>query len=176
MITKLELKKQLEKLGIVVKGNRIKKKDVKKIVKKIVAEDDVEVSIKIKATPLIRDVMQNFPEAGICLTCVEFDYDNLEFQFWDSEVDEDSASESIVSPTIEDLDLRRSGIVKNAVTYKIGKKELQKGLQILVDLLSKGGLQGLEISTANINDPGNWDALCCDALVQCAIFGDVIYG
>jgi len=167
-ISKIELKKQLQSLGIKFSGNSgnyIKKED-----------DDVEVSIKIKAMPLIKEVMQNFPEAGICLTCVDFDYNKLEFQFWDSEVDEDSANESIVPPTIENLDLIRSGIVEDAVTYKLGKKELQKGLQILVDLLSKGDLQGLEINTTNINDPGNWDALCCDALVQCAIFGDVIYG
>lgn len=173
MITKLELKRKLKDMGITVKGNHIRKKDVVKIVAE---DDDVEVSIKIKAMPLIKEVMQNFPEAGICLTCVDFDYNKLEFQFWDSDVDEDSANESIVPPTIENLDLIRSGIVEDAVTYKLGKKELQKGLQILVNLLSKGDLQGLEINTTNINDPGNWDALCCDALVQCAIFGDVIYG
>lgn len=174
MITKTELKKQLEKMGIVVKGNHIKKTDLKRII--ATDDDEIEVSIKIKAMPLIKEVMQNFPEAGICLTCVDFDYDKLEFDFWDHEVDEESAEKSIVPPTIQNLDLSRSGFIENAVTYKVGKKELQKGLQILVDLLSKGRLRGLSINTGNINKPGSWDALCCDALVQCAIFGDVIYG
>ena len=88
----------------------------------------------------------------------------------------ESKNESIISAKIENLELRLSGIVKNAVTYTLTQPILEKGLSILVEKILAGELEGLGLNSSNINDAGEWDADCADALVQCAIFGDVIYG
>ena len=59
MITKLELKKQLKKLGVVVKGNHIRKKDVEKIVaEKIVAE-------KVDMNDLIKGMLNGLSDTRI---------------------------------------------------------------------------------------------------------------
>lgn len=136
----------------------------------------MQVTVKINPK-LISDVMSNFPEASLCLQCVAFDYKKCEFEFWDQEVDSNSAEKSIVPAKIQDMNLRISGEVKNAVTYKVTKKELEKGLLILANKIGAGELPGLGLGMSDFNDDDEkWDAFAADALVQCAIFGDVIYG
>jgi hypothetical protein len=125
---------------------------------------------------LIDEVMQNFPEASMCLTCVSFDYENMVYEFWDQEVTPETKEASIVPAVIQDMELRRSGFVKDAVTYRLSRNEIQNGMNILLGLIFDGKLKGLGLDKDNINDAGCWDAWSADALMQCAIFGDVIYG
>jgi len=133
--------------------------------------------VEFKVDPkLIEDVMQNFPEASQCLTCVSFKYEKMEFEFWDYEATPESKEDSIVPAVIQDLNLRRSGLVENAVTYKLTRKEIENGMKIMVELVFGGKLAGLGLGQDNFNDAGSWDSWCADALVQCAIFGEVIYG
>lgn len=66
--------------------------------------------------------------------------------------------------------------MKNAVTYWLGRAEIEAGLKILAQKLADGELKGLSLAKGNIADSCHWDAFDADALVQCAIFGDVIYG
>ncbi len=128
------------------------------------------------ADQLIDDVMANYPEASCCITCVEYNYAACEYLFWDHEVTQDSQNTSLVPATIQDLNLRRSGLVRNAVTYRLGRNELRKGMEVLQSLIQAGKLKGLGQALAAWSEPGAWDMFCVDALVQCAIFGEVIYG
>lgn len=136
----------------------------------------MKFEISINPTTLINEVMGNYPEYSLSLTCVDFDYKECKFQFWDHEVTPASKNESIIPAKIENLKLRLSGIVKDAVTYELTQPILEKGLSILVEKILAGELAGLGLDSSNITDACQWDADCADALVQCAIFGDVIYG
>lgn len=100
---------------------------------------------------LIREVMENFPEASSpSVICTKYNYAKTEFEFLDVESDR---------------------------TYKLDLNELRKGLKQLLDVMADGGLKGIARSVfPDVLDAGNWDADAADALVQTAIFGDVIYG
>lgn len=136
----------------------------------------VTISKAIDADTLINSVMRNYPEASTSLKCVDYDYNACKFHFWDDESIPERASPSVIPVSIETLDLRVSGIVPNAVTYHVDRMALQDGLQKLADLMSAGRVQFSGLSIENFEDPGCWDRDCADALVQCAVFGDVIYG
>ena len=58
--------------------------------------------------------------------------------------------------------------------YVVGKKEIQKGFKLLAKAILDGKLPGLSVS--NVYDPCDYDAYAIDAMVQMAIFGEVIYG
>lgn len=134
------------------------------------------MKIQIDVNPsLIDDVMACFPEAGMCLRCIAFDYRDCRFAFWDYGADADSPEPSQVAPTIESLDTTH-GRVSRAVVYRIDRTDLERGMSTLLVLLRDGRLRGLGLSIETINDAGNWDVWCADALAQCSIFGDVIYG
>jgi len=128
------------------------------------------------SSEFIASIMGNFPEAGLCLTCISFDYEAMEFEFWDHDSSPEDLSESIIPCVIQDLNLRRSGFVKDAVTYKLSRKEIEHGFSLMLDQVIAGKLDGLGLTYENIKDAGYWDACCADSLVQCAIFGEVIYG
>ncbi len=105
-----------------------------------------------KKEQLIRDVMENMPEYNVSMYCQMWDYKECRFKF-------------------QDLD-------GDCKFYDIGLEELSKGYTIMRKKI-KGGklhLDGITLQDDSWFDAGNWDALAVDALVQCAIFGDVIYG
>lgn len=135
----------------------------------------MRVSIDLPDT-LVSDIMKSFPEAGMCLTCVEYDYKGMRFTFWDREVTPDTAEKSVVPATVQTMELSRSGLVENMVTYRLTRTDLNRGMRVMVQMLAAGQLNGLDMNGHAIGDAGNWDALAADALAQCAIFGDVIYG
>lgn len=128
------------------------------------------------ADQLIDEVMSGYPEATCCITCVSYNYKKCQFEFWDHEVDQKTKNDSVIPATIQNLDLIRSGHVPFAVTYKLDRHALQAGMAVLRDQIQAGKLRGLAIDMDNFTDAGAWDCFCADALVQCAIFGDVIYG
>lgn len=98
---------------------------------------------------LIKELMQNYPEAGggNCLKCVNWDYLKSFYHFVDEETDK---------------------------RYTLSLWELRKGFDILIGLALSGEYKNF--ASAAIYDGGIWDATDVDALVQCAIFGKVIYG
>ena len=115
-------------------------------IKTVVEFDDVAI---------IKDVTQNLPEYGLNLKCVGWKYDKCLFKFEDFE------------EALENGDPK---------AYTVTLPMLKKGFKKLVQMIGAGRLKGLNINLGNITDGGEWDAECVDALVQCAIFGDVIYG
>lgn len=54
-------------------------------------------------------------------------------------------------------------------TYKINREDARKGLAIYLKLVL------LEETSLDAN-PSNWDADNYDAIVQCTIFGKIVYG
>jgi len=60
------------------------------------------------------------------------------------------------------------------LTHTITLPMLVKGIDILIDLAIKGEYKNYNFPSGLSS--GDIDATDCDALVQCAIFGDVIYG
>jgi hypothetical protein len=108
------------------------------------------ISVEYVPEKIIREVMDNYPEASSAsLRCTNWNYNDLKFEFLDCEEDK---------------------------KYKVDRVNLQAGLKTLLKELAKGNLPGLSIHLGNFKDAGSWDADAADALVQCAIFGGVIYG
>lgn len=102
-----------------------------------------------KHDELIKGLMENYPEAssGNCLKCTNWDYGGVFYHFIDEETEK-----------------------RHCVTLH----GLRKGFKILINLALNGKYNNFASSA--LYDGGNWDAIDVDALVQCAIFGKVIYG
>ena len=103
-----------------------------------------------KIEKLIREVMENMPEYSISLDCGMWDYKGCKYRFQDFE---------------------------SCEVYHVDLEKLLKGYTIMRQKIADGKLHcGLTLDDATWFDGGSWDAGAVDALVQCAIFGDVIYG
>ena len=99
---------------------------------------------------LIKAVMEGYPEAsaGNCMGCDYWNYKKCEYFFIDEETGKG---------------------------YNVGIKELLQGFDILHELAIRGKYHNGTFPNGMLCDIC-WDGLDVDALVQCAIFGDVIYG
>ena len=101
---------------------------------------------------LIRQWMENYPEAGAgnSMKCVKFDYAKMQFTFWDDEEEK---------------------------KYQLNMVDLQKGLKIFLQIIRERKYHN---SIGNIPyllaDDYQDDSQDHDALVQCALFGEIRYG
>ena len=95
---------------------------------------------------IVKDVTQNLPEYSLNLQCIGWNYNESKFTFMDDETGK---------------------------RHIIELPELLRGYDILGRKVKNKSLffYGLDIK-----EPETWDADVVDALVQCSIFGDVIYG
>lgn len=96
--------------------------------------------------------MENYPEssAGNCLKCTKFNYEKMQFDFYDEEED--------------------------CMTY-VNMASLRKGLNAFLKVIQEGRYHNSMGQIPNILAEGyDHDGQDHDALVQCALFGDVIYG
>ena len=100
---------------------------------------------------LIKEMMENYPEAGggNCLKCVGWNYKKMEFDFYDEEEDKD---------------------------YDVNLETLQIGLNKLLKIIEEGKYFNNGVVPNLLSEGYDYDSQDCDALVQCAIFGEVIYG
>jgi hypothetical protein len=102
---------------------------------------------------IIKGFMDNYPEASMTLKCERWDYDKLQFTFWDSE---------------------------EGKRYKIGELELVQAFELLFTDKWPRGLTTPPLSDdEEAWDARFWshtDAIDADAFAQLAIFGKVIYG
>ena len=107
-----------------------------------------EEELKIQ---LIKSAMENYPEAGRgnSLSCVGWNYKKTEFYFFDEEADK---------------------------RYFVNLEKLKKGFAILLKIVEEGKYFNNGVSPNFLSRGYDWDAQDYDALVQCAIFGDVLYG
>jgi len=100
-------------------------------------------------TELANDIMSNFPESALCLSCRSWKYEDGVFEFYDPEENK---------------------------TYIITIAHVKEALPKFIREVDLGHLHFYGITPANIYDACNWDAPISDALVQFTIFGEVIYG
>lgn len=109
---------------------------------------------------MIKEVMQNMPEASAyaCLRCTRWDYDNCIFDFIDSE---------------------------DGSKFTVDYPKLRKGFEALIQQRMKGKANFYGWNIEPLNNPSKeawgdwacqWDADVVDGLVQCALFGEIIYG
>lgn len=98
---------------------------------------------------LIKGLMENYPEAsaGNCLKCIQYDYKRMLFVFHDEETGK---------------------------RHPVNMENLQKGFKVLLNLALTGRYNNFQ--NAALYDGGSWDSIDIDALVQCTVFGKVIYG
>lgn len=105
------------------------------------------------ATDMVLDCYENFPEASISLDCVSWRYGRGGHKFLFKFVDRETGAEHIVTMAL-------------AIA----------GFHVFVNKVLAGELPGLHLGPKWLTDAGAWDGDCFDALLQCAIFHDVIYG
>ena len=114
---------------------------------------EIKVSIPDdKLEELIKEVMQNMPDACLSMACMKWKYDECSYAFEDYE---------------------------DGKKYDVDLPKLKTAMEkMMKDTFEAKKNQGLDISSsvADFMDPCNWDAGCVDALVQYAIFGEVVYG
>lgn len=145
---------------------------------------------------LIRNVMQNYPEASSpSLQCVMHDRDDIEgsrwgydecrYLFWDVEADGEPelGAEKFVVPVPDGAFRHTDG---NEVIYQVTLEDLKRGFEVLIKTalgLVPGQAFGVygwdptEFFKENWGDwESEWDADVLDGLVQCSIFGKVIFG
>lgn len=103
-------------------------------------------------TQLIKSWMENYPEAGAgnCMKCVKFDYAKMQFTFWDEEEEK---------------------------MYEVNEASLKRGLAVLLEVIKQGKYHNSMGNIPHILAEGyEDDSQDHDALVQCAVFGEVRYG
>jgi len=113
----------------------------------------------------VAEILNNLPECSMSLKCIKWDYKNVCFEFIDPEDDEGG----------NDL--------------KLTLAKAREGFEVLMRLALEGKFyaSGWDVgplityhqrkSKERLMDwAGDWDATVVDALVQCSLFGDVIYG
>jgi hypothetical protein len=100
---------------------------------------------------IIKDTMESYPEAGAgnCLKAIRYDYTNMEFIFFDEEEEK---------------------------SHKVDMPMLEKGLDIFVKIVEDGKYFNCGRAPNLLSKGYVLDGQDADALVQCAIFGDIIYG
>jgi hypothetical protein len=103
---------------------------------------------------MIRRLMENYPEAGAgnCLKCAAFNYSKLNFIFFDEEGKEPEKA------------------------LPVSKKMLSEGFDRLLELIKEGKYFNCGQVPNLLSDAYQEDAQDSDALVQCALYGEIIYG
>lgn len=102
----------------------------------------------------VKELMENYPEySSDSMKCVRWKYNEMIFDF----VEYDGARVRL---------------------HTVTEDKLVKGLDILLDKMqNRKYFNNGPIDMQNyLDDLGCWDANDVDALVQCAVFGDIIYG
>lgn len=116
------------------------------------SEDQLTLTLThpiVWAQSMVHEICENLPEYSYSLQCHAWDYDNNTFRFYDP-------------------DERK--------TYVLTMKELLRGYVKYLNLVyahrERNGRNAIELAS----DPGQWDSNDVDAMIQMAIFGEIIYG
>ena len=116
---------------------------------------------------IAKDVMQNFPEASICVHCHGWDYNKGDGDDWKLYFDPD------LELTEEDYIIPMSVNALGNDSYIVTLDMVMKALIIFRELMDN---KILHCYGANQNDPETWDAVVYDAIIQIALFGSVLLG
>ena len=103
---------------------------------------------------VIIQMMQDFPEASSeSIICMKHNYKDMEFDF------------------IEDDEKTKGG-----VPHHVSMQNLRKGFDKLIELALNGEYNPHSFFPSGIfGDYADWDETDAEALVQCAIFGEIFY-
>lgn len=119
-----------------------------------------DFSFKLNITQFAMGLYENLPECNISFHCTEWNYgDGDPKKFRSTLVD------------LEDED--KNG---NPKKYIVDIKKAEKGVIKAIDLILSGKLHVGINSISEIMDLCNWDGFAIDACLQCAVFGEVVYG
>ena len=120
-----------------------------------------EVKVSFNTTYIAQQVLQNLPEASMCLTCTDYAYG-----------DEDASKMLFTFEDEEEYDDN-----DEPKKHEIRIADAEKGVALTIEQILGGKLfVGGLTSINDLMDLGNWDAEVVDAVVQNAIFRKVIYG
>lgn len=99
-------------------------------------------------TQVVKDILESLPENSISFEVLRWDYQISEFSLRDLET---------------------------GIEYTLTLEKAIAGFEYIAKAVLGGKLfyQGLE---SNVFEAGSWDSLATDALLQAAVFGEVIYG
>ena len=130
----------------------------------------VNVKVPINVTEIALEVFQNCPEASMSLRCIRWCYG-----FKDNQLTGTTSLTEKIDPSRfkfvfvdEEADCK-----KYTVDIKMAENGVAKVIEgVLKGTLNVGGLKTM----SDLMELGNWDAEVVDAAIQCAIFGEVIYG
>jgi len=139
----------------------------KKFTEKVRETDKMgKLELSFNATEIACEVTQNLPECSISMACVSFKY-GLEYV-------NGKFTDKIAPENMKFVFVDEEGDSKR---YTMTIKEAEKGVILLINKIINQELffHGCS-SFADLMDMGNWDADVVDAMVQCAVLGDVIYG
>lgn len=135
-----------------------------------------EVKVPINVTEIALEVFQNCPEASMSLRCISYDYGfkNNEDMTGTKSMTEKVDPNKFKFVFVDEEDDDKDG---NPMKYTVDIKMAEMGVvlvikQVLAGTLCVGGLKTM----SDLLELGNWDAEVVDAAIQCAIFGEVIYG
>jgi hypothetical protein len=95
----------------------------------------------------VRELLQNLPEYAMNFRCLAFDYEKCEFTLKEEE------TRDVHLLNVDKAMLGLLAMLQDAL------ENLDKGCGHLLDL----------------TNPGNWDAIMLDALIQYSLLGDVVY-
>jgi len=113
-----------------------------------------EFTIPMKFTEeFVRRLFEGYPEAGqgCAVQCVDWCYGDKDKPFKMDFIDTEESK-----------------------PYRLTLDKAVKGFKIFIGLKMSGELAGIEIT--DYHDGGEYDCVALDAITQCAIFGEVIYG
>ena len=109
---------------------------------------------KIDLEEMTIEAFQNFPESGMCISCISYSYgdtDPTKFKFVFKDYEAEGEPEYVI-----DLEKAKNAMKKFIEEIWDGNYSVDHG--------------------SDIFDTGNWDAYTFDAVAQVACFGEVIYG
>jgi hypothetical protein len=141
----------------------------------------MRIEIDFDADKLIDDIMGGQPEAsaGMAIQCIDWDYGKCRYIFRDAEYEygEKHHKEALIKPKWEEVLHLRLGDARTQAVWTLTRPRLRRGLRRMLDALHAGEMPGIaEYVLRDFRDPGNWDSNAADALVQYALFGELIYG
>jgi hypothetical protein len=114
---------------------------------------DYKMTITVPAAKMMElayDIMCNYPEASFCLKCTSWKYSKGIFKFYDEEEDKE---------------------------YTVTTQQIaEKGLPLFINGLLNKTWYFDGMAAGDLLDAGSYDSGATDGVVQCVIFGDVIYG
>jgi hypothetical protein len=111
---------------------------------------DYTLDLSTIVPDLVKGLLENLPEAGICLTCTGWDYKKMEFTIVDEE---------------------------EGKTYELTLDMAERAfMKLLREMLAGEGASKTGLVVGEMLDESNWDGPAIDSLVQMAVLGEVIYG